>query len=212
MTAADPWRAIMHHVLPLPLASGGTDTMGMPLTYRRFTVDEYHRMGEAGILTEDDRVELLDGRIVEMSPIGPRHAGCVKQLNRLLSLAAGPRGLLSVQDPLVLGSFEAPQPDLAVLRPRPDAYRSAHPQAEDVLLIVEVADSSGETDRRVKLRLYAVAGIPEVWLVDLPGDRIEVCREPRGDAYASRQILGRDATVTAVLLPELALPAAQILG
>src|SRR5437867_6682360 len=135
-----------------------------------FTVDHYHRLAELGILDEDERVELLDGQIVEMSPIGPRHAGCVKGLVRLLYRKLGDAVFLGVQDPISLGPRSEPQPDIAVLKPRSDAYRDAHPRPGDILLVIEVAETSVESDRDVKLALYAGAGVPEAWLVDLAND------------------------------------------
>jgi len=125
--------------------------MAAPLVRHRFTVEEYHRMGQAGILSEDDRVELIEGEIVEMAPVGSRHAACVKRLNALLSRRAGGRALVSVQDPIRLGEHSEPQPDLALLKPREDFYAAAHPGPEDVLLVIEVAETSLEYDREVKL-------------------------------------------------------------
>ena len=121
--------------------------MSLRLLKGPFTVDDYHRLAELGILGEDDRVELLDGQIVEMSPIGPRHAGCVKALTRLLYRTLGDAVLLGIQDPAVLGPRSEPQPDIAVLKPRADAYRSAHPRPEDILLVIEVADTSCDSGR-----------------------------------------------------------------
>src|SRR6266498_3300178 len=165
--------------------------MSVRLLKGPFTVDDYHRLAELGILGEDDRVELLDGQIVEMTPIGPDHAGCVDALNRLLSRLVGDTGIVRVQNPLVLSSEWEPQPDLVVLRPRADGYRKAHPGPEDVLLVIEVADTSLESDREVKLPRYAVAGIPEVWLVALANDRIEVYRQPAPDGYREVRTLSR---------------------
>jgi Uma2 family endonuclease len=143
--------------------------MGVQLARRLFTVAEYHKMAEAGILSEDDRVELLEGEIVAMSPIGSRHAGLVNRLNRLFSQRAGDQVVVSVQNPVRLGGYSEPQPDLALLRPRADFYTSSHPGPEDVLLAVEVAETSAAVDREVKVPLYARFGVPEVWLVDLAG-------------------------------------------
>ncbi len=152
-----------------------------------FTVDDYHRMAEAGILTEGDRVELIEGEVIHMSPIGSAHASRVKKLNRLLSLELGERAIVSVQDPIRLDDFSEPEPDVAVLRPRDDFYAESHPGPGDVLLLVEVSDTSAELDRGVKLPLYAGHGIPEVWIVDVAGGFIEVCRRPEGRAYRERQ-------------------------
>jgi Uma2 family endonuclease len=186
--------------------------MAMPLAHRRFTVDEYHRMAETGILGENDRVELLDGEIVEMTPIGPGHAGCVDDLVRLFYRVAGEAVILGVQRPLAVGTHWEPQPDVAVLKPRPQGYRRVHPRPSDVVLLIEVADSSLEFDRAVKLPLYARAGIAEVWLVNLRATQIEVYRAPRDGAYTDRRVLGRDATLTVLGLPGITLPARDILG
>jgi Uma2 family endonuclease len=184
----------------------------MPLTEHRFTVDEYHRMGEAGIFHQDDRVELIRGRIVQMSPIGRRHAGCVTYLNNALIALLGPQALVSPQNPVVLDPHAEPQPDLAVLKPRPGCYRDAHPAPEDVWLIIEVADTTLEYDRGEKLPLYAEAGIAEVWLVNLPADAVEIHRQPRGDRYADVRTARRGETVTPLAFPSLSLRVDDILG
>ncbi len=171
---------------------------------RRFTVDEFHRMAEAGILHEDDRVELLEGEIVEMSPIGGRHAACVREINRLLVRQVGDDLRVDVQSPVRLGERGAPQPDLAVIRAR--AYGNSLPTPEDVLLLIEVADTSLASDRDVKLPLYAVAGIAEVWLVDLNTNVIERHTEPSESGYRLVRRVGRGETLESVVLPALALP------
>jgi Uma2 family endonuclease len=186
--------------------------MSAPPTARRFTVDEYHRMVAAGILGEDDRVELLDGQVVELPPIGPAHAGGVNRLTGLLYRALGDAVTIAVQNPVVLHEYAEPQPDVAVLRPRADGYGHRHPQPEDVLLLIEVADTSGHRDRREKLPMYARAGIVETWLVDLAGDQIEVYRHPAPDGYRDVRRVTRDGTLTAVRLPALTIPAAEVLG
>ncbi|GIW50689.1 MAG: hypothetical protein KatS3mg081_0044 [Gemmatimonadales bacterium] len=170
--------------------------MAVQLMKRRFTVAEYHKMAEAGILGEDDRVELLEGELVAMAPIGSRHATCVRRLNYLLSRGVGERAIVDVQNPIRLSEYSEPQPDLALLKPRPDFYAAAHPGPEDVLLVVEVAETSADYDREVKIPLYARAGIPEVWLVDLAGAQIETFRQPAqggvwgGQDCAARRELG----------------------
>jgi hypothetical protein len=151
--------------------------MAVQLLKRLFTVVEYHRMAEAGILGEDDRVELLEGEIVQMGPIGSRHASCVKRLvDIFIPLQVGRKVILSVRDPIELGEHSEPQPDLTVLKPRPDFYAKAHPGPADVFLLVEVADlsacnaqagTSAAYDRDMKVPLYAQAGVPEVWVVDV---------------------------------------------
>lgn len=186
--------------------------MAMPLAARRFTLDEYHRMGRAGVFDEDERVELLDGRIVEMTPIGPEHAGCVGALNRLLNRLVGDRAVVWVQNPVDLSQWAELQPDIAVLAPRSHGYRTAHPGTDDILLVIEVAVSSLEHDRDVKLPLYAAAEVPEVWLVNLPGDTIAVYRDPGPGGYATVRIARRGDSLDALRLPGVALLVSDILG
>lgn len=186
--------------------------MTTPITKRKFTVDEYHRMAQAGILTEDDRVELIQGEIVEMTPVGSKHAACVKRLNRLLSKSVGDKAIVSVQAPVALDPHSEPQPDIALLRPSPDFYAAQHPGPDDVLLIVEVADTSAAYDRDVKLPLYARAGIPEVWLVDLAANRLEVYRGPSPEGYRERMIYRPGMQVSSESLPGLSLPVIEIVG
>ena len=157
--------------------------MAVALTRRTFTVDEYHKMAEAGILHEDDRVELIEGEIINMTPIGSRHTACVKKLNRLFAELLGSEVIISVQDPLRLGDTSEPEPDIALLRPRPDFYAERHPSADDTLLVVEVADTSLVYDREVKVPLYARAGLAEVWLVDLVQQQVLVHRNPAAQGY-----------------------------
>ena len=148
---------------------------------RRFTTEDYRRMIEAGVLTEHDRVELIQGRIIEKTPIGSRHAATVKKLNRQLNSRAEGGFLVSVQDPIVISDDGAPEPDVAVLEDREDCYAERLPTAGDVRLIIEVSDTTLAFDRDVKGPLYAGAGIAEYWIVDLIHDRIEIRREPSVD-------------------------------
>lgn len=186
--------------------------MAMPLAVRRFTVDEYHRMAEAGILHEDDRVELLDGQIVQMTPIGRRHAACVTRLTHLFAPLAAGRATLRVQSSLIVAEDQEPQPDIALARYRADGYETGHPRAADTLLVIEVADSSAESDRERKIPLYARSGIPEAWLVNLPEEGIEIHREPRAGAYTDRRTARRAETISPSAFPNLVLPVAQVLG
>ncbi len=180
---------------------------------RKFTVEEYHLLARAGILREDDRVELIDGEVVEMSPVGSRHAGTVKRLlDRFLPLQVAKRVVLSVQDPVRLGEFTEPQPDLALLRPRADFYTAGHPTPEDVLLLVEVAETSADYDRQVKLPVYARWSIPEVWILDLDHDRIEVYRDPSPNGYRDARTVTRGQPLSPSAFPDLNLPADELLG
>jgi len=150
----------------------------------RLTVAQYHRMAEAGVLAHDARVELVEGAIVDMAPIGSRHAAAVKRLNALLTHAVGARAIVSVQDPIRLGDRSEPQPDLALLRPRADFYAGAAPTAADALLVVEVAQASAAYDRQVKVPLYAQHGVPEVWVVDLDDGLLRFYRALQSGRYA----------------------------
>lgn len=176
-----------------------------------FTVEDFHRLARVGVLHEDDRVELIDGQVVEMSPIGVLHAACVRRLNRLLGRLLSELAMVDVQNPVVLGARDQPQPDLTVLRPRVDGYRD-HPRAADLLLVIEVSDSSLEYDRGTKLPLYARAGIAEVWIVDLDGDRIEVYRDPGPSGHRDVRVVSRGETLTPSAFPDVAIPVAEVLG
>jgi Uma2 family endonuclease len=152
-----------------------------PAPYR-FTVGEYYQMAESGIFNEDDRVELLEGEIVEMAPIGSRHAASVRRISRSFFEHLSGKATVSVQNPVRLNEQSEPQPDVVLLRHRPDYYAGGHPGPEDILLLVEVGDTTAAWDRERKLPLYAAAGVREVWLVDLPAGTVEVCRRPEGAA------------------------------
>ncbi len=169
-------------------------------------------MGEAGILGIDDRVELIEGEIVRMSPIGSRHAACVRRLTALFSRRFGTRAGVSVQNPVQLGRRSEVQPDVAVLRPRADAYAQQHPGAADILLIVEVTDSSAGYDRGFKIPLYARAGVPEVWLVDLPQATIETYRSPALRAYRQHDVRGRSERVAPHAFPRTTFRVSEITG
>ena len=151
------------------------------------TVEDYYRMAEVGILGPDDRVELIEGEIIDMPPPGELHAGTVSQLDHLLQRAVGDRAIVFVQNPAVLGRYSAPQPDLALLRPRPDFYKSALPRSGDILLIIEVADTSLRYDRDVKVGLYARHTIPELWLIDVRGKRLTRYRDRGGRRVLARR-------------------------
>jgi Uma2 family endonuclease len=186
--------------------------MSVPLPRRRFTVEDYHRMGEAGIFAEDDRVELIEGEIFEMTPIGSRHAGCVNRLVKLFQQTVGERALLSVQNPVRLERHSELQPDVALLLPRADFYTASHLGPKDVLLLVEVVESSASYDRGVKVPLYARAGIEEVWLVDLTGGYVEVYRNPAGGGYAEVLQLRRDDRLVPAAFPDVVVAVEDVLG
>lgn len=156
-----------------------------PVPRHRLTRRDYYRLGEAGILGEGDRVELLDGQLVDLSPIGPRHAIISSNLSELLVLGFRGRAQVRCRNPVVLDDGSEPQPDFALVRRPWRGYPHTHPEPEDIFLLIEVADSSLDFDRTVKLELYARAGIKEVWIVDLTRDGVLVHRGPSGGAYGS---------------------------
>ncbi len=177
-----------------------------------FTVDDYYRMADAGILAEDDPVELIEGEIIRMSPPGSPHASRVNRLNRLLTPKLSEKAIVAVQNPVHLNDLSEPEPDLAVLRPREDFYDERHPTPEDVLLLIEVSRSSLEYDHKVKLPLYARHGIPEFWVVNLPDAVVEVYRDPKGGAYSDRQDFRRGESMAPFAFPDLRLKVEEILG
>jgi Uma2 family endonuclease len=186
--------------------------MSVQLTRHRFTWDDYHAMAAAGALKEGDRVELIEGEIVDMTPIGSRHAAVVDRLTRWLVMACGTRAIVRVQGPLRLGAHSEPQPDLLVLEPRDDFYRDAPPTADDVRLLIEVADSSLQYDQAVKLPLYSRAGVREFWLVDLVRDEVQVHREPTPGGFGFVERRRRGASVEPIAFPGLSLQVDELLG
>ena len=159
------------------------------LPRHRLTVDEYYRMGETGVLAPDARVELINGEIIDMMPPGSRHAAIVTLLTQTFGSVVDKTVLISVQSPLRLSRFSEPQPDLMLLRARDDFYASAHPGSADILLAVEVSETSLRYDRQIKLPLYATHGIAEFWLVDLNDKELHVCRHPQNGVYADMQTI-----------------------
>lgn len=186
--------------------------MAVPSERRRFTVEEYERMAAAGILGEDDRVELIEGEIVTMSPTSSRHAACIDRGLRLLSRQLGDDVIVRVQSPIRLHERSEPEPDLALLRFRDDFYAGAHPRPEDILLVIEVAETSRQYDRKVKLPQYARAGIPEAWIFDLSGEVAERHSRHEGGRYRTVARLRRGQTPASATIPGLALPVDAILG
>ena len=167
----------------------------------RITVDDYYRMAEVGLLAPDARVELINGEIIDMAPMGSRHAATVTRLDRLLSRAIGERANMRVQLPVRLGTVCEPEPDLTVVRLRQDDYAKAHPTAYDTLLIVEVSETSLRVDREIKVPLYAQYGVPEVWIVDLNTDQVHFFRSPDGGGYADVFSESKPAVVALTGLP-----------
>ena len=186
--------------------------MGVELTRRLFDVDEYHRMGEVGILTDEDRVELIDGEILEMSPIGPPHARCVMFLNDVFVRRLEGRAVVSPQNSVRLHRRTEPQPDIILLRPPLARYAKAIPGPGDTLLVIEVAETSQYRDRVVKLPRYAAAGIPEVWIVDLGAGVVDAHRGPSVGGYRTSRRLGRGEDVAPEAFPDVALAVDDVLG
>ncbi|MCW9679572.1 Uma2 family endonuclease [Dolichospermum planctonicum UHCC 0167] len=178
----------------------------------RFNISQYHQMSEAGILSENDKVELINGEIIEMSPIGRRHTACVNRLNSVFSQLLGKKVIVAVQNPILLNNLSEPEPDIALLKPRTDFYESGHPQPQDIFLLIEVADSSIEYDRDVKIPLYASSGITEVWLVDIYQQVIIVYRYPSENGYRDIQTLSRGEKLSISAFPENNLFVDDILG
>ncbi len=181
---------------------------------RRFTVDEYHRMIEPDILDEYDRVELIGGEIVEMSAMGARHAASVSQLSRRLERLLGDSVSIRVQMPLAIPSYDEPEPDVAVCRFREDEYALAHPTPSDALIAIEESDSTLGYDADEKLGVYARAGIPEVWIVDLTrgGDAIYRHSDPDSGRYRTVMRFVRGEEISSTILPSLALSVDSVLG
>ena len=180
-------------------------------TPRRFTVDEYYKMAEAGILDWEERVELLNGEIVEMSPIGDKHAFTVDELvNLFVPLVVG-RARIRCQNPVRLSSGDEPEPDVALLKLREDRYTSGHPGPDDVLLLIEVADTSLDRDRGVKLSMYAEAGIPETWIANVPERSVEAHTEPVNGIYTQSRVYRSDEAVSPIAFPDVSLLVSEIL-
>jgi hypothetical protein len=180
---------------------------------RRFTVEEYDRMVEVGILGADDHVELIEGEIVEMAPIGLPHESVVDRLNMLLARGVGDRAIVRVQGSVRFPPLRSrPQPDLAVLKPRRDFYRASGPGAADIFLLIEVMETSAAYDRDTKAPLYARAGVLELWLVDVPGGLLEVHREPTSSGYGAVRVLRGTDTVSPRAFPDLRFALRDTLG
>jgi Uma2 family endonuclease len=186
--------------------------MAVQLLRRQFTVVQYHQMVVAGILTEDDRVELLEGEIIELPLISSRHAACVNRLSYLFYNRLRDRAIVRVQNPVELSDRSEPQPDVALLQPRADFYEAGHPQPQDILLLVEVADTTVEFDREIKMPLYAKSGVREVWLVDLNQNAIAVYREPSLGGYGQVQELQRGQELTMQVFSDVSLAVEEVLG
>ena len=193
------------------MSTGDIDILSRhPVRRHRLTLNEYHRLGEAGILGEDDRVELLEGQLVDMAPIGPRHALAVDALTELLVTAVSGRAGVRVQNPIELDGGTEPQPDIVLVRRPWRGYPASHPGPEDIVLLIEVADSSRDVDLGAKRELYARAGIPEFWIVDLITDGVLVCRNPGGDRYEAITRIEPVGVLEVEGLPGVTIPAGSL--
>ena len=175
----------------------------------RFTVDEYHKLADAGILEEDDHVELLDGEIILMSPVGYRHANAVRRLIKIFIRASRDRYEVQAQDPVVVSEYSEPQPDVLLLANEVDQYQGL-PEARHTYLVIEVADSTLRYDRGRKLKAYARAGIVEVWIVNLKENTIEVYREPSDETYVSKRIARGQERVAPVAFSDVKVTVSKI--
>ena len=178
----------------------------------RFTVDDFMLMGEVGILPHDARVELIDGEVIEMNPIGPGHSGRVIRLTQWFSRVLGDRALVSIQNPFQFRPRSQPQPDVMLLRPREDYYTTSHPMAADTLLLIEVSESSLNYDRNTKAPVYAQAGIAEYWIVNLVTMQLIVYRRPVDGEYRDIRVLGKGDTIQPLAFPDITIDVAEILA
>jgi Uma2 family endonuclease len=186
--------------------------MAIQHTHYRFTRDEYHRMAQTGILPPEARVELINGEILEMSPVGRRHTASVDRLTDIFAPPLHGKAIVRVQSSIVLSEGQEPEPDISLLRYRADFYNDSHETPADILLIVEVADTSEGYDRRTKGPLYARYGIPELWIADVHRDRLTVYRDPTLDGYATAQVLSPGQSVSPLAFPDLDVAVRAIFG
>ncbi len=182
------------------------------LMFHRFTVEEYHKLAEVNILHEDDRVELIEGRIIEMTPIGSWHAACVKRLIDLFAERLKKRSIIGAQDPIDLNKQTEPEPDIAILKRRSDFYAERHPVPDDILLIIEVADTSIDYDKTIKIPLYAKSNIKEVWLVNLLENTVEVYIDPSPEGYKRIMQYQNNQTISPKSFPDIVVKVSEILG
>jgi len=175
----------------------------------RITVEHFYRMADAGLFEADERVELINGEIIDMPPMGSRHASALEQLTTALVIAAGARAIVRAQLPLRLGDDSEPQPDITVVAPRADRYRSSHPRAADALLVIEISDATLRYDRDVKVPMYAQYAVPEVWILDLKANQLHVYAAPRDGTYTHETtVLGPRALAT---LPDVLVDLSNLL-
>ncbi len=186
--------------------------MSVEILRRKFTVAEYHRMVEVGILHPDDHVELLEGDVVQMSPKGGEHSACVSRLNDLLTERLRRKAIVRVQDPVHLDDMSEPEPDIAIVHLRTDFYAKGHPQPPEIHLLIEVADSSLVYDRRRKIPQYAAAGVLESWLANIPERVLEVYRKPGPAGYEESLRLRSGDSVAPLAFPDCTVGVDEVLG
>jgi Uma2 family endonuclease len=180
--------------------------MSAQIERKLFTIDDCDRMAEAGILSPEERIELINGEIVVIRPPGPRHGAAVDRTNRAFVVLVRERAIVRVQGCVVLHHMAAPLPDLALLVPRADDYADKNPSPGDVLLVVEVSDTTFEYDSTVKLPLYAITGIPEYWIADLRTNRLLVYSQPQGESYRAFREMRRGESIAPLSLPDCQIP------
>ncbi len=191
---------------------GALDRPQPTLKRYRLSAESYQKLGEVGVLAPDAQVELIDGEIIDMAPIGSRHWSVVNRLHRLIERVVGDAAIVSSQSSFRLDDYSEPQPDIALFRPRADFYATALPTPADTLLVIEVADSSARYDRQIKLPLYARRGVPEFWIVDLDANLLRLYHEPRGDDYLRSSATPAPGFVSIASLPGITVDLSGLLG
>ena len=197
---------------PPPIVRAAPHERFAQATPYKFDVHQYHAMAEAGILHPDDRVELIDGEIIVMSSIGPEHMATVNYSTRFWVIRLGERAIVQIQGAIRLNERNEPQPDVVLLKPRDDFYRHRMPGPDDVLLAIEVSDTTLRRDRGVKLELYARFGVPETWIANIRARTIEVYSNPVDGEYTTRQTYWHGQTVSPAAFPDIALPVSEVIG
>ncbi len=186
--------------------------MSVQVHRKTFSIDEYHRMADAGIFSHNEHVELITGDIFAMVPIGSYHASQVDRFNRIFMKKAGEKAIVRVQNPIYLDEHSEPEPDVALVKPCMDFYAAHHPEPKDVLLLVEVSDTTLNYDRDIKLPLYAKAGVQEAWIVNLLESCIEVYSDPTEHGYAAMRKFYRGQTVVSAMFPDVSIAVDDIFG
>lgn len=187
-----------------------SESATIPYQRHRLSIADFHRLAEVGILSIQDRVELIEGELIAMAPIGSLHAGTVDYLINAFVAAVGKKALVRAQNPILLGSFSEPQPDITLLKPRDDFYRNSHPGASDILLIIEVSDTTIRFDREYKIPLYARHGIPEVWIVDLESHLLHIHSQQQDGTYLDQKSITTPDDLRPIRLPDCGLDLGEL--